>query len=184
VPNPQGGKSPTWSFNIASFGIDAYTAHMTNRFKTLFPGDFYKVMLDIAAVFYDLAWPTRVMGLKAYDETGAISRDFQRRLLLIAVGASGNRQYGSNKRILPDENNVCAISQMSLFRKLAVKGPLQNGGHKDFHEADLFSAARLVLEYSDRILFQADGEITRFEAVDFPLTMELVNGAYLALSAL
>jgi diacylglycerol kinase family enzyme len=97
------------------------------------------------------------------------------------VGASGNRQYGSNKKILPDENNVCAITQMNLLRKLAVKGPLQNGGHKDFPEAELFSAARLVIQYADRILFQADGEITRFEAGDFPISMDLVPAAYLAL---
>jgi len=181
TPKLAGGKGQIWSFNIASFGIDAYTVHMTNKFKTIFPGDFYKVWLDIAAVFYDLAWPSRVLGLKAYSAAGTLVRDFERALLLIAMGVSGNRQYGSNKRILPDEDNVCAISQMSLFRKLAVKGPLQNGGHKAFHEADLFSADRLVIDYPDRLLFQADGEVTRFEAGDFPIEMRRVSEAFFAL---
>lgn len=181
-PAGAGGKAPIWSFNIASFGADAYIAHMTNRLKTVFPGDFYKLWVDLAAVFYDLAWPSRELGLKAFSAGGEPVREFRRRLLLLAIGASGNRQYGSNKSILPDENNVCAVSQMPLLRKLAVKGPLQSGGHKAFPEVELFSARRLVLDYADRILFQADGEITRFDAPDFPLTMELVNDAYLALS--
>ncbi len=67
------------------------------------------------------------MGLRAFSATGAVARDFSRRLLLLAIGASGNRQYGSNKAILPDDNNVCAVSQMPLLRKLAAKGPLQKG---------------------------------------------------------
>lgn len=184
TPNPVGGKRPIWSFNIASFGVDAFIAHMTNRLKTTFPGDFYKLWVDIAAVFYDLAWPSREMGLRAFSATGAVARDFKRRLLLLAIGASGKRQYGSNKAILPDDDNVCAVSQMPLLRKLAAKGPLQRGGHRGFPEVDLFSAARLELDYSDRILFQADGEITRFEAGDFPIFVELVPEAYLCLSPL
>ena len=60
----QGGKKPIWSFNIASFGADAFIAHMTNGLKTVFPGDFYKLWVDIASVFYDLAWPSRDLGLR------------------------------------------------------------------------------------------------------------------------
>ncbi len=182
TPAIGGGKRPVWSFNIASLGVDAFITHMTNKLKTVFPGDFYKLWVDLASVFYDLAWPSHELALKAYSKEGSLVRDFARRLLLIAIGASGHRQYGSNKSILPDDDNVCAISQMSLFRKLAVKGPLQNGGHKAFPEADLFSAARLVIEYPDAILFQADGESQRFEASDFPLAVDLMRDAYLCLS--
>jgi diacylglycerol kinase family enzyme len=178
TPRPEAGKRPIWSFNIASFGADAFIAHMTNKLKTVFPGDFYKLWVDLAAVFYDFAWPSREMGLKAFSAAGSVARDFRRRLLLLAIGASGRRQYGSNKAILPDDDNICAVSQMPLLRKLAVKGPLQRGAHKGFPEVDLFSATRLALDYSDRILFQADGEITRFEAGDFPIVIDLVPEAY------
>jgi diacylglycerol kinase family enzyme len=181
-PNPGGGKSPIWSFNIASFGVDAFIARMTNRLKNAFPGDSYKLWVDLASVFYDLAWPSRELRLRAYSAGGERTRDFARRLLLVAMGASGRRQYGSNKAILPDEDNVCAVSQMTLFRKLAAKDPLQSGRHRGLPEVDLFSAQRLEIEYGDRILFQADGEITRFDAEDFPLAMELVPDAYLSLA--
>jgi diacylglycerol kinase family enzyme len=181
-PNAEGGKGPIWSFNIASFGIDAYIAHMTNSLKTVFPGDFYKLWLDIASVFYDFVWPTRELALKAFSSAGDQVRDLRRKFLLIAMGVSGRRQYGSNKPILPDDDNVCAISQMSILRKLAVKGPLQAGAHRNYSEVDLFSAQRLLIEYAGRILFQADGEVTRFDACDFPLSMELVPDAYFCLS--
>jgi diacylglycerol kinase family enzyme len=182
TPKAEGGKRPIWSFNIASLGVDAYITLMTNKLKTVFPGDFYKLWVDIASVFYDFAWPSRELGLKAFSAAGASVRDFRRKLLLLAVGASGKRQYGSNKAILPGEENVCAVSQMSLFRKLAAKGPLQSGTHRALPEVDLFSAQRLIIDYPDRILFQADGESTRLEARDFPLAIELINEAYLALS--
>jgi diacylglycerol kinase family enzyme len=181
TPKPEGGKLPIWCFNIASFGVDAYISHMTNKFKAVFPGDFYKLWVDIASIFYDLAWPSSELAFKAFGAGGEAVRDFKRLLLLLAVGATGHRQYGSNKAILPDDDNVCAISQMSLLRKLAVKGPLQRGEHRSFPEADLFSAVHLVVDYADRLLFQADGEVTRFETSDFPATMDLVPEAYLAL---
>jgi len=44
----------SYSFNIASIGIDAFVTHMTNRVKNLFPGDFYKIWVDLACVF--LRW--------------------------------------------------------------------------------------------------------------------------------
>jgi diacylglycerol kinase family enzyme len=181
-PRPEGGKRPIWSFNIASIGVDAYITHMTNKLKTIFPGDFYKLWVDIASIFYDLAWPSRSLALKAFSESGALVRDFERKLLLVAVGASGRRQYGSNKAILPDDDNVCAVSQMPLLRKLAVKGPLQTGKHRGFPEVELFSARRLVIDYPDRILFQADGESSRLDASDFPLGIELLPESYLCLS--
>ena len=182
TPRKEGGKKPIWSFNIASLGVDAFIAHMTNRLKNVFPGDFYKLWVDLASVFYDLAWPTRELSVRAIAADGSVTREFTRRLLLLAVGVSGKRQYGSNKAILPGEENVCAVSQMSLFRKLAVKEPLQSGQHRRLPEVDLFGADRLELGYGDRVLFQADGEITRFEAGDFPLRIELRPDSYLALS--
>jgi diacylglycerol kinase family enzyme len=181
-PNPGGGKAPIWGFNIVSLGVDAYITHMTNRLKNLFPGDFYKLWVDIASVLYDFAWPTRELAVKAFSAGGALVREFRRELLLIAMGASGRRQYGSNKPILPDDDNVCAISQMPFLRKLALKGPLQNGEHEGIPEAEHLSASRLEIDYPDRILFQADGEAARFEKGDFPLRIELLPDAYRILS--
>jgi diacylglycerol kinase family enzyme len=183
-PNPGGGKQPLWSFNIASLGADAFISDMTNRLKSLFPGDSYKLWVDVASVLYDFLWPTWPMKLRAFDAGGDETRCFDREILILAFGASGRRQYGSNKSILPDDDNVCAISQMSLLRKLAVKGPIQKGLHRGMKEVELFRAAKIVVAYGDRILMQRDGEVTRLGAADFPLEMEIVPEAYRTLEAL
>jgi diacylglycerol kinase family enzyme len=181
-PNPEGGKAPIWGFNIVSLGVDAYITQMTNRLKNLFPGDFYKLWVDIASVLYDFVWPTRELVLRAFSATGKLAREFKRELILIAIGASGRRQYGSSKAILPDDDNVCAVSQMPFLRKLILKGPLQKGLHRGYPEVDLFSALRLEIEYAHSILFQTDGESMRFDEKDFPLKIELLPGAYQVLS--
>lgn len=176
-PNPAGGKAPLWSFNIASVGADAFIAHLTNRLKTRFPGDSYKVMVDVAAVTYDLLWPSRPMTIRSWQE-GAGERLVEGDCLLLAIGATGDRQYGSNKKILPGADNVCFIPRMSLFGKLAIKGPISAGHHSRFREVQLFSADRLLFEYPGPLLFQADGEVIRLEAGDFPLEFTVVRNAY------
>jgi len=176
-PNPAGGKASQWAFNIASVGADAFIAHMTNRLKTRFPGDSYKTMVDLAAVIYDLLWPSKPTTIRVWKE-GAGERLIEGDCLLLAMGASGRRTYGSSKKILPGPDNVCFIPRMSLLGKLAIKGPISAGEHVKFREVQLFSADRLVVEYPGPLLFQADGEVTRFEAADFPLELRLVEGAY------
>ncbi|HUX40646.1 MAG TPA: diacylglycerol kinase family protein [Rectinemataceae bacterium] len=176
-PNPSGGKPPQWAFNIASVGADAFIAHMTNRLKTRFPGDSYKTMVDLAAVIYDLRWPSMPATIRSWHE-GAGERLIEGDCLLLAMGASGHRTYGSNKKILPGQDNVCFIPRMSLLGKLAIKGPISAGEHVKFREVQLFSADRLVVEYPGPLLFQADGEVTRLEVADFPLELQRIEGAY------
>jgi diacylglycerol kinase family enzyme len=182
TPNPAGGKPRLWSFNIASIGADAFVNHMTNKLKTAFPGDSYKLMVDLVTLFYDFIYPPRPLSVKAWGGAGAESREFERDCLLLAVGVTGNRQYGSNKAILPGEENVCFVAQMSTLRKLFVKGPIQKGRHRGLPEVDFFSAERLELSYPEAITFQADGEVARLEAADFPLRVELLPASYNAIA--
>jgi diacylglycerol kinase family enzyme len=112
----------------------------------------------------------------------AAERRVESSCLLIAMGASGNRRYGSNKRILPNGHNVCLVPRLSLLRKLMIKGPLTSGRHAEFPEVTLFSAERLVVDYPGPLLFQTDGEVVRMEAADFPLEMRIEHGAYRALA--
>lgn len=182
-PAASGGRPALWAFNIASLGLDAFVAHMTNRLKTLFPGDSYKLWVDLSAVLYDRLFRVSPMAVRAWDGVGGPVRDFRRACLLLAVGASGNRQYGSNKRILPDADNVCAVSQTGIFGKLASKGAIEQGRHRDLPIAELFAAARVVVEYGERILFQADGEVVELGAADFPFTFDIEPNSYNVLGA-
>jgi Sphingosine kinase and enzymes related to eukaryotic diacylglycerol kinase len=182
LPNPAGGKKPLWSFNIASIGLDAFVCQMTNRLKSVFPGDSYKFWVDVASVFYDKIWPPEKLRVRAYDAIGRETLSFEEKFLLCAMGVSGRRQYGSNKPILPDEDNVCEVSQMSLFKKLAFKDLVASGRHRGLDIARLFSASRLRFDYSRGILLQCEGEVTELGAADFPLDFQLTDPIYNVLS--
>lgn len=180
TPNPAGGKAPLWSFNIASVGADAFISQMTNRLKSLFPGDSYKLWVDIASVFYDLIWPPAPLSVRILDAQGRAGASFTSPCLLFAVGVSGHRTYGSNKPILPDDDNACAVFQMSLFRKLAFKDRIASGGHRGLGEdvVRLFSGTRFELDYPRGILLQRDGEVDELGPADFPLVMEVTEPLY------
>ncbi|HSV56595.1 MAG TPA: hypothetical protein VLH39_05740, partial [Magnetospirillaceae bacterium] len=172
-----GGKGPWWAFNIASLGADAFIAEMTNRLKLTFPGDSYKFWVHLATVFYDVLWPTRGFHIRAWDSGGREVRSFRGDLILIAMGISGRRTYGSNKPILPDDDDTCLVRQMPFLRKLVVKGPLTKGRHRGYPEVDLFSSSRIEIDFRHRALVQMDGEAERLDDRDFPVIFERTEPA-------
>jgi diacylglycerol kinase family enzyme len=159
------------AFNILSVGLDAFVTHMTNRMKGKLPGDSYKLWVDIASLLYDHLYKVDFLDVKA--DGGEIA--FREKLLLLAVGASGHRTYGSQKKILPDDRNVCAVKQMPLLRKLALKGLFTNGNHVDKPEAILFNARRVEFSGSFPILAQMDGETVLLHTSDLPAAIELTE---------
>lgn len=169
------GKGPFLAFNILSIGIDAFVTHMTNKMKSKMPGDSYKLWLNIAALFYDCAYKIDFMDVRAFDEEGNVVKAFREKLLLLAMGESGRRYYGSRKAILPDDRNVCAIKQMSVFRKIAMKGLLATGMHIGEPESILMQAAAVEINAQHPILAQMDGETLLLEKNDFPIRIELTE---------
>ncbi len=178
LPKPGGPASSRarggeWrSFNIASIGLDAYVTDMTNKLKMHMPGDSYKLWLDLSSVLYDRVYPPREMGIVGMDARGKATTRLEGKFLLAAMGVSGHRTYGSNKKILPDDDNVCVVHQMPLLRKLALKGSVASGRIRDFPEVELFSADAIEIRYADNILVQMDGEAERLVPEDFPLRIE------------
>lgn len=162
-----------FSFNIASIGIDAFVTHMTNRIKNKLPGNFYKIWLDIACLFYDWIYHIGTMRVTAFDAAGTMVKHHEDRMLLYLMGASGHRTYGSNQLILPDDNNVCGVKNISFMRKLTLKKDLRSGGHAAFPETLLYTARKITIDYDERILVQLDGEGYPLESAEFPLVMEL-----------
>jgi diacylglycerol kinase family enzyme len=171
------GKGPFLAFNILSVGIDAFVTHMTNKMKGRLPGDSYKLWVDLASLCYDKVYKVAPMTVNVTGPDGRTVMAFTEELLLLAVGATGNRTYGSNKRILPDDRNACTVSQMPLIKKLQLKGLFTSGRHADRPEARLFNAQRVEFRYEYPILAQMDGEAVRLEPADFPASIELTEPA-------
>lgn len=168
-----GSSKPCWySFNIASIGLDAFVTHMTNKLKHRFPGDSYKVWLDIACLFYNRIYTVEPMRISLFDRNNSEIAILNEKLLLFLMGASGKRTYGSNQKILPDERNVCGMTEMPLGKKLFLKKHVRTGTHASFPEALLFSAEKALIEYGSTILLQLDGESHELAGSDFPLVME------------
>jgi diacylglycerol kinase family enzyme len=165
-------RSPWYAFNIASIGIDAFVTHMTNQVKNLFPGDFYKIWVDLACLFYNWIYHVGEMRVSAWLKDGSFVREHRDRCVLYLMGASGHRTYGSNQKILPGEDNVCGVREMPLLRKLKLKKRFLVGAHASFPETLLYTADRLVFDYDEKILVQLDGEGHLLKPSDFPLTME------------
>ena len=170
---PAIGKGPFLAFNILSVGLDAFVTHMTNKMKGNFPGDSYKLWVDIAAMFYDRLYKVDFLNVRALDNENREVQSFREKLLLLAMGVSGHRTYGSQQNILPDNRNVCAIKQMALHRKLAIKGQAAKGTHVKSPESILFNAHRLEFSGSYPMLAQMDGETVLLQPEDFPAAMEL-----------
>ena len=166
---------PFLAFNILSLGLDAFVTHMTNKMKGKLPGDSYKLWVDISSLLYDRIFKVRHVEVTGYDKAGKEIYRFREKILLCAMGASGRRSYGSHKMILPDDRNVCAIKQMPLFRKFALKGLFSSGGHINKPESILFSAERIVISGVYPVLAQMDGETVRLEKPDFPAAIELTE---------
>ena len=169
------GKGPFLAFNILSVGLDAFVTHMTNKMKGALPGDSYKLWVDIASLFYDKIYKVGYMDVRAQDDKGNEVKALREKLLLLAVGESGRRSYGSHNWILPDERNVCAIRQMPLLRKLALKELLAYGTHIDKPEAILWNARKVEFTAQYPLLAQMDGETVLLEEKDFPATIELTD---------
>jgi diacylglycerol kinase family enzyme len=161
------------AYNICSVGLDAYVTHMTNAMKAKMPGDAYKVWVDKATLSYEQKYKVDYIDVKAFDDKKNETISFREKLLLLAMGISGRRTYGSQQHILPDDRNVCGVKQVPLMRKLALKGQIAKGKHIENNDAILFNAHRLEFTGSHPILAQMDGETILLQPDDFPAVMEL-----------
>jgi len=170
---PARSKGPFLAFNILSAGLDAFVTHMTNKMKGSLPGDSYKLWVDIAALFYDRIYKVDYMNVKVFNDKGKEISSFREKILLIAVGTSGHRTYGSGNKILPDDRNVCAVKQMSMFRKIALKDLFGTGEHINKPESMLFTAGKVEFSAIYPILAQMDGEAVLLVREDFPASIEL-----------
>ena len=171
------GKGPFLAFNILSVGLDAFVTHMANKMKSKLPGDSYKLWVDIAALFYDRLYKVDFMDIRSRAGEGEEEEliTFREKLLLIAVGESGYRSYGSRKLVLPDSRNVCAIKQTSLFRKLVLKGYLSDGRHVNKAEALFWNSHSVEFTARHPILAQMDGETVLLDEMDYPAIIELTE---------
>ncbi len=159
-------------YNIASIGLDAYVAYLTNRLKRRFAGDLYKPIADVMTLLYERIIGASEMIVDLEDEDGQEER-LQRTFLLLAFGVSGYRQYGGGKLVLPSEENFCAIEPLGLVGKIRLKRLFYEGRHVHERNVTMRAARRVTITYDRRIPMQVDGETVWLDKESFPLVMEV-----------
>lgn len=160
-------------YNIASVGLDAYVAFLTNRLKRRFGGDLYRVLADIMTLFYERIVGVDPMHVAYVDEQGRAG-ELRGTYLLLALGVSGYRRYGGGKHVLPAYENLCAIEPLGFAGKLRLKSLFYRGEH--VHEANVHmrSVRRLTIRYDRSTPLQIDGETVWLGEENFPLEMQVV----------
>jgi len=162
-----------YSFNIASVGLDAYIAGLTNRFKRAIPGQAYKVMVDIGTLFYEQRVKPGPMDIRLWWE-GAETRIDGFVPSMVVVGISGCRTYGGHMRVLPGQQNVCLVASMSVLKKVRSKKLFYQGLHGTLPEVRFASADRVDIEYNASMPLQLDGELTWLQGPDFPISFRVL----------
>ncbi|MDR0908916.1 MAG: diacylglycerol kinase [Spirochaetaceae bacterium] len=169
-----GAKGPFTAFNILSVGLDAFVTHMTNKMKGKLPGDSYKLWVDVASLLYDKIYHVGYLDIKAFkDNSTEPFQTLHEKALLLAMGASGRRCYGSQNWILPDARNVCIVKQMPLLKKVKLKGQFKEGTHSNLPISILFNCDRVEFMGDNPILAQMDGETVLLQKDDFPASISL-----------
>lgn len=163
------------AFNIASIGIDAYITALHTKYKRILPGDSYRLIANLAVLFYE-----RIVGLQPMRLSGG-GRTVEGLIMLAAFGASGDRTYGNHMRVLPGPENICVMRHGGLRTKLRLKRLFMAGLHVHEPLAALWQADELTIEYPAALLVQVDGEAHRIGADQFPLRFERLPAAVFVL---
>lgn len=167
-----GNMHPFYAFNIVSLGVDAYITFLSNKLKGVLPGDVYKIIADVATLFYEPVYKAEMMRVSC-GKNGEEER-IAGRFMLFAVGVSGHRSYGDHKWILPGDENICGIERTSLKNKLKIKKLFYEGNHGRREEVHFWKSDYLIIDYPVKIPMQMDGEAVWLGPENFPLTIEVI----------
>ncbi len=168
------GAPVRYAFNIASIGLDAYIAALTNKLKRVIPGDAYRSLVDIGSLFYEQKVKPRPMDIRLSGPLGETRVDAFVPSMVV-MGVSGSRTYGGHLHVLPGEENVCLVGRMSILAKIRNKKLFYVGGHGVLPEVSFHRAHRMEVHYPGAIPMQMDGELVWLQAQDFPVTMEVLE---------
>ncbi|MCG8478699.1 MAG: hypothetical protein MI724_06365 [Spirochaetales bacterium] len=170
-------RDTVYAFNIASVGIDAYVTMLHQRWKRLLPANTYRLMVDLAVLRYDRALDIRPMEVEVTTTNGTVETVGPRVWTLLALGVTGNRTYGDHMRVLPGEENLCAVGKTSVVDKVRMKKRFFAGMHVHEPFVAMYDCRTLTLRYDRRLPLQCDGEPRWLESDDFPVRMTVVEGA-------
>ena len=166
------GHPTHYSFNIASVGLDAFVAYLTNALKKRFAGNSYGLMVNVVAMFYEAFVPMAETSFELSADGRTVLK-WRGVFSLAALGATGRKTYGGGKRILPDEDNFCLAAVKNPFTKLSYRKPVYVGTHRSLRGIQFAKGDCLTVESPVRIPLQMDGEVLWMDPENFPLSLSI-----------
>ncbi|MDA3949881.1 MAG: diacylglycerol kinase family protein [Spirochaeta sp.] len=168
---------PLAAFNIASLGIDAFITAMHDRWRTILPGNTYRLLVDLAVLRYETLVNLAPCGLAVTQPSGSVIDEGTAVRMLIAMGVSGHRTYGDHMHVLPGEENVCVLGWAGLRDKLRIKRLFYAGAHVAEPITTMYQSGDIIISYDRPVPVQMDGEAMWLNSDDFPLRFRLRHRA-------
>jgi len=169
------GQPHGFGFNIGSIGLDAWVVKTNEKLRKILPGNFYKIAADIAGLFYEAN--AKPGALKAeYFFQGKKVGESDGRFLLTAFAPDGYRTYGGGIKVLPDEENLCRVSPVSLMTFFTLKSNFYKGLHPREIFTTMIKFDRVVFYAEKRLVAQHDGEIFWLEPEMCPYEVRVLPG--------
>lgn len=165
----------SYACNVASIGLDGRITGIANNIKGIFGKQSYMIASKIGPLLYYLQNPkSRIAHIVLYTKAKE-QQHYQFPSLLMAVGCKGHSNYGRGMKILPDDNNVCVIDYMNLYRLLTQEKKLYTGYHGDLPEVHFSTCSKVAYSSEFPSWMQRDGEYTKLSVDMFPITFELLK---------
>ena len=133
--------------------------------------------MPLSGIVYDKEFPVDTMKIEIFanKDDSLAAEELNKKLTLLAFGASGNRVYGGGHKVLPNENNLCVTPKISLPVLIKENHHFVDGSFVGTDLASLHKADKIRLSYNKAILMQCDGETVMLSPAHFPLIMELTD---------
>lgn len=172
-------KAPWYAFNIASVGLDAFVSFVTNFVKSKFPGNLYHLCVPLSGLFFYRVFEVGNTKIDMYrDNEEKPFNSFSGKILLTAMGASGNRTYGGGQKVLPNFNNICVCPRVTLARLIKDNKKFVDGTHAGTDIGMMYLADKIKIYNDKPMLLQCDGEAYLLCRDHFPLTIEKRDPGY------
>ena len=170
------------AFNIASLGIDAFITAMHDRWRTILPGNTYRLLVDLAVLRYEKLVNLAPCRLSVMRRDGTVSDEGSTVRMLVAMGVSGHRTYGDHMHVLPGDENVCVLGWAGLRDKLRIKRLFYAGAHVSEPITTMYRSDEIVVSYDRALPLQTDGEAIWLTREDFPLRFRIQDRAVQVIS--
>lgn len=156
--------------NVASCGFDAMVVSETQKVKKMFSGSIAYVVALVKTIFL---YKGKAIKLTIDNDV------YEVKSLLTAI--ANGRYYGGGmlpapKALINDGYfDICQIRQPSKLKMLLLFPGFMKGKHDKYREVSMYRGKKILLEASEKLLVNIDGEVFEGKKVEFEIIPGGIN---------